>query len=58
MPYQKEVIDDLVSMGLRSKFKVILGGGPVTRDYALKVGADGYGKDAFDAVDEAKKLLA
>jgi methylmalonyl-CoA mutase cobalamin-binding domain/chain len=58
MPYQKEVIDDLVSMGLRSKFKVILGGGPVTRDYADKVGADGYGKDAFDAVDEAKKLLA
>jgi methylmalonyl-CoA mutase cobalamin-binding domain/chain len=58
MPYQKEVIDDLASMGLRSKFKVILGGGPVTRDYADKVGADGYGKDAFDAVDEAKKLLA
>lgn len=58
MPYQKEVIDDLASMGLRSKFKVILGGGPVTREFACKVGADGYGKDAFDAVDEAKKLLA
>jgi methylmalonyl-CoA mutase cobalamin-binding domain/chain len=58
MPYQKEVIDDLVSMGLRGKFKVILGGGPVTRDFAVKIGADGYGKDAFDAVDEAKKLLA
>ncbi|MGA2963574.1 MAG: cobalamin-dependent protein [Candidatus Korobacteraceae bacterium] len=58
MPYQKEVIDDLASMGLRGQFKVILGGGPVTRDYAVKIGADGYGKDAFDAVDEAKKLLA
>ena len=58
MPYQKEVIDDLASMGLREQFKVILGGGPVTRDYAVKIGADGYGKDAFDAVDEAKKLLA
>jgi dimethylamine corrinoid protein len=58
MPYQKEVIDDLASMGLREQFKVILGGGPVTRDYAVKIGADGYGKDAFDAVDEARKLLA
>lgn len=58
MPYQKEVIDDLASMGLRGQFKVILGGGPVTRDYAVKIGADGYGKDAFDAVEEAKKLLA
>jgi methanogenic corrinoid protein MtbC1 len=58
MPYQKEVIDDLTSMGVRGNFKVMLGGGPVTREYACKVGADGYGKDAFEAVYEAKKLLA
>jgi methanogenic corrinoid protein MtbC1 len=58
MPYQKEVIDDLASMGLRSQFRVMIGGGPVTREYAVKIGADGYGKDAFEAAEEAKKLLA
>ena len=58
MPYQKEVIDDLASMGLRGQFKVMIGGGPVTKDYAVKIGADGYGKDAFEAAEEAKKLLA
>ena len=57
MPYQKEVIDDLVSMGLRDKFKVIIGGGPVTKPYAEQVGSDGYGRDAIEAVDVAKRLL-
>lgn len=57
MPYQKEVIDDLKSMGLRERFKVMIGGGPVTRQYAELIGADGYGKDAVEAVEEAKKLL-
>jgi methanogenic corrinoid protein MtbC1 len=58
MPYQKEVIDDLVSMGLRGQFRIMIGGGPVTREYAVKIGADGYGKDALEAAGEAKKLLA
>jgi dimethylamine corrinoid protein len=58
MPYQKEVIDDLASMGLRGNFKVLIGGGPVTRDYAVLIGADGYGRDAFEAIDEVRKLLA
>lgn len=58
MPYQKEVIDDLVSMGMRDKFKVIIGGGPVTRQYADLIKADGYGADAIGAVEEARKLLA
>jgi dimethylamine corrinoid protein len=58
MPYQREVIDDLASMGLRDRFKVLIGGGPVTKEYAAKIGADGYGKDAIDAVEVAKKLLA
>ena len=57
MPYQREVIDDLVSMGLRDRFKVLIGGGPVTKAYADKIGADGYGRDAIDAVDVAKALL-
>ena len=57
MPYQREVIDDLVSMGLRERFKVMIGGGPVTKAYADKIGADGYGRDAIEAVDVAKRLL-
>ena len=57
MPYQKEVIDDLVSMRLRDQFKVMIGGGPVTRQYAESIGADGYGKDAIEALEEAKRLL-
>jgi methanogenic corrinoid protein MtbC1 len=57
MPYQREVIDDLVSMGLRERFKVMIGGGPVTKAYADRIGADGYGRDAIEAVDVAKRLL-
>jgi len=57
MPYQKEVVEDLKAMGIRDRFKVMIGGGPVTREYAEEIGADGYGRDAIDAVEEAKKLF-
>jgi len=57
MPYQREVIDDLVSMGIRDRFKLMIGGGPVTKAYAEKIGADGYGRDAIEAVEVAKALL-
>jgi len=57
MPYQKEVVEDLKAMGIRDRFKVMIGGGPVTRAYAEDIGADGYGKDAMEAVEEAKKLF-
>ena len=58
MPYQKEVIEDLAAMGIRDQFKVMVGGGPVTEVYAGDIGADGYGRDAIEALDEAKKLLS
>jgi len=58
MPYQKEVIDELKSEGVRTQFKILIGGGPVTRQYAESIGADGYGKDAIEALEEAKRLLA
>jgi corrinoid protein of di/trimethylamine methyltransferase len=57
MPYQREVIEDLVSMGLRDRFKVMIGGGPVTKSYADEIGADGYGRDAIEAMEVAKRLL-
>ena len=58
MPYQKEVIDTLTEMGLRDKFMVLVGGGPVSEKWADEIGADGYGDTAMDAVNIAKNLLS
>jgi corrinoid protein of di/trimethylamine methyltransferase len=56
-PYQREVIEELESVGLRDRFKVIVGGGPVTEEWAKEIGADGYGKDAVEAVEVARSLV-
>lgn len=53
----KEVIKLLQDSGFRDKVKVIIGGVPITQEYADEIGADAWGKDAFDAVEKAKKLL-
>jgi len=53
----KDVIKALKEAGLDSKVKVMIGGAPLTRDYADEIGADGYAPDAASAVDEARKLL-
>lgn len=64
MPYQKELISTLGEMGLRDKFIVLVGGGPVSQKWADEIGADGYGKTAMDAVSiasqqiEARKVAA
>lgn len=58
MPVQKDLIDYLKAKGLRDKFKVIVGGGCVTQAWADEIGADGYGKDAIEAVEIAKKLVS
>ena len=58
MPAQKEVIDALVEMKLRSKYYVIVGGGTVTQQWADQIGADGYRKSAVEAVTLVKELLA
>ena len=57
MQGQKSVVEALDRHGLRPKVKVIVGGAPVTRDWADKIGADGYGQDAMAAVAVAKSLL-
>jgi len=54
---QKTVIETLVREGLRSRLKVIVGGAPVTRQWAEEIGADGFGKDAVTAVGLVKSLL-
>jgi corrinoid protein of di/trimethylamine methyltransferase len=58
MPYQKDVIDYLKAAGRREKYLVLVGGGVVTREWANRIGADGYGELASDAVNVARTLLA
>jgi trimethylamine corrinoid protein len=58
MPAQKEIIDILKEMGIRQKYFVIVGGGPVNQEWADKIGADGYGKSAIDAVTLVKSMMA
>ena len=58
MPGQKEVIDTLKEMGLRQKYWVIVGGGPVNQDWADRIGADGYGRSAIESAALVKDLMA
>ena len=58
MPGQKEVIDTLKEMGLREKYLVIVGGGPVNQEWADRIGADGFGRSAIDSVALVKGLMA
>ncbi len=57
MVNMKTTIDALSTAGLRDKVKVIVGGAPVSQDYADKIGADGYSADANQAVRLAESLL-
>ncbi|MCL5986799.1 MAG: corrinoid protein [Actinobacteria bacterium] len=52
-----ETLQALKSAGLRDEVKVIIGGAPVTEEFAVKSGADGYAEDAFLAVNKVEKFL-
>ncbi|MBA7590317.1 Glutamate mutase sigma subunit [subsurface metagenome] len=56
-PEQERVIKALVEEGIRNKIKVMIGGGPITQEFADKIGADGYEPTAQLAVKLAKKLV-
>ncbi len=58
MTYQKDVIDYLKEKGLRDKYIVLVGGGPVNEEWAEQIGADGSSESAVGAVDIAEKLIA
>lgn len=59
LPFVKDVIDFVnANEETRQRFKVIVGGGPVSQKYADEIGADGYGDNAIDAVALVRKLLA
>ncbi|MHB1346384.1 MAG: corrinoid protein [Candidatus Humimicrobiaceae bacterium] len=58
MPSMKEIIDALRKDPATKDVKVIIGGAPVTQEYADSIGANGYAADASSAVDISEKLLS
>jgi|LSQX01.3.fsa_nt_gb methylmalonyl-CoA mutase cobalamin-binding domain/chain len=58
MPYMKDLIEQLKVQGKRDKFAVIVGGGPVTPEWAEEIGADAYGRDSTAAVRICQELSA
>ncbi|ATW27796.1 corrinoid protein [Candidatus Formimonas warabiya] len=58
MDGMKEVIEILVEENLRDRFKVIVGGGPISRNFAQLIGADGYAPNSAEAVVLAKALVS
>ncbi len=58
MPSMASTINAIEEAGLRGRVKVIIGGAPVTAEYAQKIGADGFAADAGQTVTLAKTLIA
>ncbi len=58
MPAMKDTIEAFKNAGLRDAVKIMVGGAPITQQYADSIGADGYAPDAASAVDKAKELLS
>jgi len=54
----RAIIEELKEAGMRNKVKVIVGGAPVTQEFADAIGADAFGHDAADAVSKMRTLLA
>ena len=52
-----EVVQILEKQGIRDRFKVIVGGGPISPGFATRIGADGYATNAAEAVKLAKRLV-
>jgi 5-methyltetrahydrofolate--homocysteine methyltransferase len=57
MPNMKATLEALKQAGLRDQVKVIVGGAPITQEYADSIGADGFAPDASRAVSLAKSLV-
>ncbi|NIS69418.1 MAG: cobalamin-binding protein [Proteobacteria bacterium] len=57
MPEMGNTILALKEAGLREKVRVIIGGAPVSLEYAREIGADGYARDAARAVDKVRELI-
>ena len=58
MEGQRKLENDLKRLGLKEKYKTIIGGAPVTQRWATRIGADAYAEDAADGVRKIKSLLS
>lgn len=58
MPYMVDVLKTMEGLGIRDQYKVIVGGGPVSAEWAESIGADGYSNDANEAVELCRKIMA
>ncbi|MCC6857214.1 MAG: corrinoid protein [Bryobacterales bacterium] len=58
MPSMKNTVEALKIAGVREQVRVLIGGAPVTQQYADEIGADGYGENATVAVSLARKMVA
>ena len=56
LPMMRDIIQMLGEDGVRDQYKVIIGGGPTSQDYADDIGADGYGETAYTAVELCNQL--
>ena len=57
MTYIPKVTEALQQAGLRSKVKIMIGGAPITREFADSIGVEGFAEDCASAVDEAMRLM-
>jgi len=57
MSQMKLIVDAIQASGLREKVKIMIGGAPITQNYANSIGADGYATDASTAVELARNLI-
>jgi corrinoid protein of di/trimethylamine methyltransferase len=55
---QEKLIKELKKRGLRNKYKIMIGGGPISEEWKDRINADGYAPDAPQTVEVAKQLLA
>jgi 5-methyltetrahydrofolate--homocysteine methyltransferase len=55
--YQKVTVEEFRKAGLRGKVKILIGGAPTSQEWATECGADGWGKDAIEAVRLARELV-
>jgi corrinoid protein of di/trimethylamine methyltransferase len=57
LPMMRDIIQMLGDDGVREQYKVIIGGGPTSQEYADEIGADGYGETAYSAVELCGELV-
>ena len=58
IPEMEQVVKSLKRSSSKHKFKIMVGGAPITEEFAEEIGADGYSDDAASAASLAKKLAA